>query len=133
MKILLDTHILLWALQDSEELPKSARYMIADPDNEIYYSLASLWEVQIKHMSHPKEMSLDAKQLEEYCRESGYHLLSIRSEDIQYLTKLSAPSGFGHKDPFDRIMICQAVVDDMLFMTRDKQIVKYEEPCIFGV
>ena len=133
MKILLDTHILLWALQDSKELPDKARYIIQEEDNSIFYSMASLWEVQIKHLNHPKEMTLDVKQLEKYCVDSGFHICPIRSEHIHYLAKLKTPKNLIHKDPFDKIMICQAATEGMLFVTKDSRMVKYSEPCIYEV
>ena len=133
MKILLDTHVLLWALQDSPELSEQARYLINEPDNEIYYSLASLWETQIKHVSHPKEMPLNSEKLEKYCVDSGFLFMPIRREHIDYLDKLRVPDGLKHKNPFDRIMICQAVDEGMLFLTRDKRIAQYKEPCIYTV
>ncbi len=133
MKLLLDTHVLLWTLQDSPELTDRARYLIEDEGNEIYYSIISLWEIQIKHMKHPKEMLLDASALENYCKESGFHVHGINRTHVSYLEKLKEPEDGRHKDPFDRMMICQAAVDGMLFLTRDKQIVRYDESCIYDI
>ncbi len=72
MKILLDTHILLWTLSNDVKLPDKARKLIENEDNEIYYSIASLWEVEIKHLAHPDVMSVSAKEVAKYCEESGF-------------------------------------------------------------
>lgn len=63
MRILLDTHIAIWAAQDSEELSDEARAMILDESNEIYYSAASIWEITIKHMTHPETFLYSGKHL----------------------------------------------------------------------
>ena len=63
MKLLLDTHILLWALADDPHLPAKARKLIENPDNEVFYSIISPWEVEIKRMAHPKEMSIGVQAL----------------------------------------------------------------------
>ena len=133
MKILLDTHFLLWALQDSDALSGQARFLIEEPDNEIYYSIVSLWEIQIKHRSHPKEMTLTSKMLEKYCKEAGFHMMPIKSEHIHYLSDLKIPTNTNHKDPFDRMMVCQAAVDGLFFLTRDTRVAQYEEPCIYQI
>lgn len=133
MKILLDTNILLWALQDADELGEKARYIIEEPDNDIYYSIATLWEIQIKHMNHPKEMKLNAEPLKKFCEKSGFHIASINAEHIKRLISLQAPKGIDHNDPFDKIMISQAATEGMLFLTRDRKILQYNEPCILGV
>ena len=72
MNVLLDTHILLWALSNDVRLPEKARVLIENEMNEIYYSIISLWEVEIKHLTHPDAMPVSAKQLTEYCAQSGF-------------------------------------------------------------
>ena len=66
MKLLLDTHILLWALSDDMQLPSKARKLLESEENEIYYSLASLWEIQIKCLAHPGQIDFTAEQVAEY-------------------------------------------------------------------
>ncbi|MBQ3374091.1 MAG: type II toxin-antitoxin system VapC family toxin [Anaerolineaceae bacterium] len=134
MKLLLDTHILLWALSDDPALPATARKMIINPENEIYYSIISPWEVEIKHLSHPEQMSIDAEKLTIYCREAGFFRLPVYEQHIMNLQKLQRPENAPvHKDPFDRIMICQAMEESMLFVTHDKLLGDYHEPCIYMV
>ena len=99
--------------------------------NDIYYSIVSLWEIQIKHMAHPKEMSIDAGEIERYCDESGFHHLPVRRVHVESLARLGEPEGIRHRDPFDRMLIAQALTDGMLLLTKDSRIAQYDEPCIF--
>ena len=82
MKLLLDTHILLWVLSDAAQLPQKVRRLLENEENEVYYSLASLWEIQIKYLAHPGQMSFTAEQVAGYCSESGFYRLPIREEHI---------------------------------------------------
>jgi len=134
MKLLLDTHILLWALADDPRLPVKARKMIENPDNEIYYSIVSPWEVEIKRGAHPKEMPIGAQELVRFCIESGFQRLPVREEHIYFLRTLHRPeTAPPHHDPFDRIMVCQCAVDNLVFLTHDSLIADYDEPCVFAV
>ena len=134
MKILLDTHILLWALSNDERLPGKARSLIENEENEIHYSMISLWEVEIKRLAHPDAMPVSAEELFHYCKQSGYQKTDIKEEHVFAMKKLrrkeNAPP---HKDPFDRMLICQAIVENMTFVTHDSLIPYYEEPCILAV
>lgn len=134
MKILLDTHILLWALSNDTKLPEKARKLIENEENEIYYSIASVWEVEIKHLAHPDAMPLSAEELTEYCEQSGFQRILIREKHIFAMAGLKREEGTPpHKDPFDRILICQASTENMIFVTHDSLILGYTEPCILAV
>lgn len=134
MKVLLDTHIILWALADDEKLSQKARNIILSKENEIYYSTASIWEITIKHMLHPEHMKLSGKQISNYCQEAGYQMLPIKDEHAHTLETLQreerAPK---HNDPFDRIMLAQAKEERMLFITHDSLIPYYGEECVVEV
>lgn len=134
MKILLDTHILLWAISNDARLSEKARKLIGNEENEIYYSIVSLWEVEIKRLSHPDVMPLTAKQLVEYCIQSGFQEILVKDKHIFALGSLKREKGApSHKDPFDRILICQASIENMIFITHDSLILGYNEPCIMSV
>lgn len=134
MNILLDTHILLWALSNDDRLPEKARELIENTENRIYYSLISLWEVELKRLAHPNAMPVSAKELSEYCGQSGYQKLSVKENHIFALASLRRKeSVLPHKDPFDRMLICQASVENMVFMTHDSLIPGYDDPCILAV
>ena len=134
MKLLLDTHILIWTIADSERLPEKARKLIINPANEVYYSIASIWEIQMKCLAHPGQMDFTAEQILEYCNVSGFYRLPVNEKHIFYLKHLVRPEASPpHKDPFDKIMVCQAAVENMLFITEDHLIPDYHEPCIYPV
>ena len=134
MKVLIDTHIILWAITDSEKLPNTARKILLSFDNEIFYSTASTWEVSIKHSLHPDQMPISGKEFSDYCRLAGYKMLPIEDKHISALETLrrvkNAPK---HKDPFDRMIIAQAKAEGMLFVTHDSLLPYYNEPFIIPV
>ena len=134
MKILLDTHILLWAISNDERLSEKARKLIENADNEIFYSIISLWEVELKRIAHPDVMPVSAQQVADYCQQSGFQSLMLKEKHIYTLTGLKreeiAPP---HKDPFDRILICQASTENMMFVTHDSLMLGYNEPCVLVV
>ena len=72
MNLLLDTHVLIWALTEDLRLSDMARQLILDPDNTIYYSAASIWEISIKHARHPDSVTFSGRELSDYCREAGF-------------------------------------------------------------
>ena len=77
MKVLIDTHIAIWAVSDDPKLPKVARDILLDESNEIYYSTASIWEVIIKHMAHPEKVIIDGDTLAQSCENTGFKVLPI--------------------------------------------------------
>lgn len=134
MKILLDTHIAIWAVVDSEELSDVARAMILDRNNEIFYSAASVWEITIKHMTHPETFLYSGKYLVDGCEENGFVSLPIFNKHLEELETLVRPKGAPpHKDPFDRILLAQAKSEGMKFMTHDSLIPYYNEPFVISV
>jgi len=134
MKLLLDTHVLLWALSDDKRLSDSARKLIEDQDNQVYYSIVSPWEIQLKHMKHPDKMLLDGEAFSHFCDEAGYYKLGININHIINLKSLvrseQTPS---HNDPFDRMLVSQAKTEKMTFMTHDSLIPYYNEECILSI
>jgi PIN domain nuclease of toxin-antitoxin system len=107
MKLLLDTHLLLWAAGDPTRLSPAARALMEDPDNELLFSAASLWEVAIKRMLDRQDFRADARLLRRGLLDNGYVELPIMSEHAVAIDGL-API---HADPFDRILIAQATVE----------------------
>ena len=134
MKVLLDTHIILWALTDSEKLPPKAREIIVDSNNEIYYSLVSVWEVAIKYLTHPDRIPISETKLLDYCKQADYSQIAITENHILKLKTLQRPENAPkHNDPFDRILIAQAKSENMFFLTHDSLIPYYNEPCVLLV
>lgn len=134
MEILLDTHILLWALTDNPKLPERAKELIQNEENTIFYSTASIWEAAIKYAIHPENMPVSGKKLSEYCIKAGYQMLVIRDDHVYMLETLHRPEyAPKHSDPFDRIMIAQAKAENFVFLTHDSLLPAYEEECVLIV
>ncbi len=126
MRVLLDTHILIWALTNNSLLPEKAKRIIVDFDNDIYYSIVSLWEIEIKHLTNPKNLSVSSKVVSAVAEVSGYTLIPLNPLSIYKLPELKRPdSAPRHKDPFDKILICQSITEDMMFLTHDSLIGDY--------
>ena len=134
MNLLLDTHILIWALNEDPALPETARELILDPDNVIYYSTVSVWEIAIKHATHPDNVEFTGKELSGYCEEAGFHCLEVKNRHVFALETLKRPEDAPrHNDPFDRILVSQAKAENMVFLTHDSLIPYYGERCIMPV
>ena len=88
MKLLLDTHIILWALDDNPKLSEQAKALIMDVDNDVYYSAASVWETTIKYMAKPDKIRLSGSKLSELCRKMGYQMLPITDKHVGVLETL---------------------------------------------
>lgn len=132
MRILLDTHILLWFLYDSDHLPDGVDQYFAGED-EVFFSVASLWETEIKYLRHKDEIPVSAEQLYAATTSANLSLLGIGLNHIAELKTLRLQDGVGakkHHDPFDRILICQAKSEGMVFLTSDKALLGYGEPCV---
>ena len=122
MDILLDTHTVLWFFEDDERLSKSAIEAIYNPDNKKYVSIATLWESAIKYSIGKLKLDGGIEGFIEAIDDNGFILLNIEPEHIKTFTDLP----YIHRDPFDRIITAQAMVEDMAIMTSDDNIVKYE-------
>lgn len=134
MNLLLDTHIAIWALNDDPALSDKARELILDPDNTIYYSTVSVWEVLLKHSRRPDNIPFNEKDFSEGCREAGYIPLGLADKHILAVHTLTRPdSAKEHNDPFDRLLLAQAKVENLSFLTHDELISDYEEKCIISV
>lgn len=126
---LVDTHILLWILVDSEKLPAKVREILSDSSNTIYYSIASMWEVAIKYSKG--KLPISGAQFLHYCQQAGFKKLPVDDRHVVALETLQRQEDSPpHKDPFDRIMLAQAKADCLLLMTHDRQFTCYREPWV---
>lgn len=121
MKLLLDTHLLLWAAGQPEQLSLDARALIENPAHELVFSAASLWEVAIKRGLGRDDFRVDPRLLRRGLLDNGYVELSITSEHAVAVDGLPAL----HKDPFDRILVAQSLVEGMLLVTADPIVAQY--------
>jgi PIN domain nuclease of toxin-antitoxin system len=124
VKLLLDTHLLLWAAHDPKRLPKAARTLIEDLENELLFSAASLWEITIKSSLGRKDFRVDARLLRRALLDNGYTELPITGEHAINVDHLP----FTHKDPFDRILVSQATVEGITLLTNDTKLLGYSGP-----
>ncbi len=134
MNLLLDTHILVWALNEDPRLPEKATELILDGDNTVYYSTVSIWEIAIKHAGHPESIEFSGKELSQFCQEAGFLPVEMRDKHVFALETITRPEGAPpHHDPFDRMLVAQAKAENMCFVTHDSLIPYYEEKCILSV
>ena len=130
MRVLLDTHYLIWTMYDTSKLSDEMIDLLEDEANDIEYSIASLWESEIKHLKHPEAFAFSSADIHHDAEAAGYHILDLEPYHIFGLSALGEERGSGHKDPFDRILIAQARSENMLFVTHDKRLLAYNEPCV---
>jgi PIN domain nuclease of toxin-antitoxin system len=123
MNLLLDTHVLLWWLDDNPDLSLRARTVIADGNNLVFVSAAVIWEIQIKHALGKLKIP---KNFRNVLDQQGFELLDITVEHSYAVGKLP----LYHRDPFDRILVAQAKLENMILVSRDKRIKKYKIPLI---
>ena len=133
MDILLDTHLAYWYLLGDESIPPMAKAMIEDPNNFVFVSLVSAWEIGIKHAKHPQEMPVDAATFVEACREVGFTVLPIVEDQLLEAMKIETPEGLKHGDPFDRFLLGAANALKMRFLSHDRKIGLYQSPYILFI
>ena len=134
MEFLLDTHIIMWTVFSPERISEQTREILANPKNDFYYSIASMWEVAIKHRKHPKAMQHTGTEFMHYCEAMGFTKLPIDDRHVCALETLHEKEGFkGHDDPFDRILLAQAKGDGMTLLTHDSKFSYYDEPYVYLV
>jgi PIN domain nuclease of toxin-antitoxin system len=121
MKLLLDTHLLLWAAGAPDRLPPDARALIEDLDNRLLFSAASLWEIAIKRTLGREDFRVDPRQLRRGLLENGYIELPITGEHTTAVGDLPPL----HRDPFDRLLVAQARVEGIVLVTADAQLAGY--------
>jgi len=122
MEYLLDTHALLWIVTDDKQLSKKVKKIFLDEQNEIFLSIASLWEIAIKVSLNRLELGLSLNEF--YIRHvvgNKIRLIDIKVEHLAVLENLE----FHHRDPFDRILIAQCLVEKMAIMSKDKIFSNY--------
>ena len=124
MKLLLDTHVLLWAAGAPRRLSPAARALLEDEANELLFSAASLWEVAIKQQLGREDFRADARLLRRGLLDNGYAELPVTSAHATAFDLLPPL----HKDPFDRMLIAQAVVEGIMLLTADANLARYPGP-----
>lgn len=123
MRILLDTHVLLWAVGNSDRLTVAARKWLEDSNNEVFFSAASLWEIALKAALGREDFRIDPAQVLEVMPETGFSELPVNAQHAVEVSRLPMI----HKDPFDRLLVAQSKVEPMLLLTNDERLVSYSD------
>ncbi|MFN7645617.1 MAG: type II toxin-antitoxin system VapC family toxin [Burkholderiales bacterium] len=123
MRLLLDTHVALWALVDSPRLSAHARELILEPVNEVWVSAGSVWEIAIKHGLGRGDMPVSGEEALAWFRRAGYRLLPIAPEHAAAVGTLPPI----HGDPFDRLLVAQARIEPFRLLSANPQVVLYGE------
>ena len=129
MRLLLDTHVALWAIADDRRLPAQARVLISDPENEVLVSVASVWEIAIKHAlggGRSGGMPISGSAALGYFRAAGYAVLEIAAAHVLAVEHLPAL----HADPFDRLLAAQAASVPLRLITHDPVVGRYSDQII---
>jgi PIN domain nuclease of toxin-antitoxin system len=121
VRLLLDTHLLLWAAASSARLPREARELLQDDSNDVYYSAASIWEIAIKSSLRRKDFRVDITQLLGVLPEMGLVELPVTAAHAAGVTGLPPI----HRDPFDRLLIAQSLVEPLTLLTNDALLNRY--------
>lgn len=119
--VLLDTHTLIWYMFDSSKLSEAASDRIRD-EEKVYYSMVSLWEISIKQNIGKLDLDCSMVELAEKCEEAGLTILNIIPEHVEGIKNLPDH----HNDPFDRLLIAQASIERLGFVTKDTTIPLYD-------
>ena len=124
MKLLLDTQLLLWAAGEPTRLSGAAHKLLDDPRNELIFSAASLWEIAIKNSLGREDFRVEPRLLRRGLLDNGYIELPITSQHAVSVDGLPAL----HKDPFDRLLLAQALSEGIILLTSDAQLALYPGP-----
>lgn len=129
MRLLLDTHIALWAIVEDPRLPDRAAELIANHNNVVFVSAASVWEIAIKYAlarGLPTDMPVSGPDALAYFRASGYELLAIEADHAAAVQDLPPL----HRDPFDRILVAQALAEPLCLLTHDPVVKAYSDAIV---
>lgn len=127
MNLLLDTHVAVWAIRASSLIPPQVRALIGDAENEIYVSAVTVWEIAIKRaLGRPGAPPFGAEDAIGLFTQAGYNVLDVKANHAAAVEKLPLL----HGDPFDRLLVCQALSEPMRLITRDTRLAAYSDTII---
>lgn len=125
VKILLDTHILLWAIGNTKELSEKVISEIKNPKNEILVSAVSLWEIALKYSIGKLTISFEVKDIPKFCKKMDFELIPL--SPVEALESLKLPQKENHKDPLNRMLIYQCIKNEYTLANRDKKMEIYKK------
>jgi PIN domain nuclease of toxin-antitoxin system len=125
MNYLLDTHTFLWAIFDTQKLSREAKEVILNPQNSVYVSLITFWEISLKYSLGKLELeNISPEELPVVSKEAGFETLPLSEKEVSSFHHLTRTS---HKDPFDRLIIWQAIHNDLILISKDRRLSAYQE------
>lgn len=125
MNYLLDTHAFLWAIFESGRLSNNAKEVLLNPENSIYVSLITFWEISLKYSLGKLELeNITPAELPTVSREAGFETLPLSEKEVSSFHNLPRSS---HKDPFDRLIIWQTINNDFILISKDRRLSEYQE------
>lgn len=126
MRLLVDTHLLLWAADAFEKLPVGAVEIMQDPNVDLAFSAVNIWEIMVKRALNRPDFQVDPRELRDDLVDAGYEEMDVTSEHALALEALPML----HRDPFDRLLIAQAIADDRQLLTSDRIVARYPGPIL---
>ena len=124
MRLLLDSHLLIWATTDPDRLSASVQKMIDDPSNLVWFSTATIWELAIKQQTKRSNLTIDLAVMRETLLANRYQELVVNAQHALAIRTLPLL----HRDPFDRLLLAQAIVEGATLLTADKTLAGYPAP-----
>jgi len=125
MNYLLDTHVVLWSLLESDKISKTATEIIENPKNNIFVSTLSFWEISMKYALRKIELiETNPSEMPEMISKLGFNIIELGAEEASNYHLIN---GKWHRDPFDRMLIIQALINDLTLITKDEHIAKYKQ------
>ena len=128
MNLLLDTHCLIYLLEGSDKLPEKIKTVIFSKENNKAISVISLFEIAIKSNIKKLKLSLTIEQIELMLLTTGIDIIPVKTSHLQYLSS----NQFYHKDPFDKLILSTAVVDEYILLSKDKEFASYNIPVLWN-
>jgi PIN domain nuclease of toxin-antitoxin system len=126
MRYLIDTHILIWYINGDKNLSDKQIHLIENPGNKLVISIVSFWELTVKLSLNKLRLDKDLRQIEEYILERDFEILNISFDHLNTLSELP----HHHKDPFDRLLIAQAITENLTIISADQHFTAYPVPVI---
>ena len=135
MNILLDTHVIIWALTNDPQLTDEAKALIMDPENSVIISTVSLWEIAVKNQKAPHLCPYHEKEILDYCVKAGYLVTDMKAKHVLEIRGLRIKPGtvLTNHDPFDRMLIAQAKSEKYILLSHDRNFEYYAEDCIQAI
>ncbi len=128
MNLLIDTHAIIWFITDDKKLPSKTKQLIEDRKNNCFISLATFWEIAIKYSIGRLDLNADLEKIFQIIEDTGFEILPISTTHILENATLE----FHHQDPFDRLIIAQALIENLTVVSKDNQFKKYKVELIWN-